>query len=51
LGPAARQLDLFEQRDDRRERLTRAVDDIRHKYGSESLKRGSSLPAPKKRDT
>jgi DNA polymerase IV len=51
LSPPARQLDLFEQRDDRAERLTRAVDDIRHKYGSESLKRGSTLPSPKKRGT
>jgi DNA polymerase IV len=51
LSPSARQLDLFEQRDDRTERLTRAVDDIRHKYGSESLKRGSTLPSPKKRGT
>ena len=50
LNPSARQLDLFEQRDDRAERLTRAVDDIRHKYGSESLKRGSSLRPAKKRD-
>jgi DNA polymerase-4 len=50
LSPAARQLDLFEQRDDRTERLTRAVDDIRHKYGAESLKRGSTLRPPKKRD-
>jgi hypothetical protein len=31
-------------------RLTRAVDDIRHKYGAESLKRGSTLRPPKKRD-
>ena len=51
LSPAARQLDLFEQRDDRAERLTRTVDDIRHKYGTESLKRGSTLRRPKKRDT
>ncbi len=45
----ARQLDLFEQRDDRAERLTRAVDDIRHKYGTESLKRGSTLHPSKRR--
>jgi len=56
LSPSARQLDLFEQRDDRADRLTRAVDDIRHKYGAESLKRGSTLRPPqsgtrlKKRD-
>ena len=51
LSPAARQLDLFEQRDDRVERLTRTVDEIRHKYGTEALKRGSTLRPPKKRDT
>ncbi len=51
LSPSARQLDLFEQRDDRTDRLTRAVDDIRHKYGAEALKRGSTLRPPKKRDT
>jgi DNA polymerase-4 len=50
LSPSARQLDLFEQRDDRAERLTRTVDDIRHKYGTESLKRGSTLRPPNKRD-
>ena len=27
------------------DRLTRAVDDIRHKYGAESLKRGSTIRA------
>jgi len=48
LSPSARQLELFEQRDDRADRLTRAVDDIRHKYGAESLKRGSTLRPPKK---
>ncbi len=50
LNPAARQLDLFEQRDDRVERLTRTVDEIRHKYGTAALKRGSTLRPPKKRD-
>src|SRR5512139_1480670 len=49
LSPSARQLDLFEQRDERAERLTRAVDDIRHKYGAESLKRGSTLRAQRAR--
>ncbi len=49
LSPSARQLDLFEQRDDRADRLTRAVDDIRHKYGTESLRRGSTLRPPKRR--
>ena len=48
LSPSARQLELFEQRDDRADRLTRAVDDIRHKYGAESLKRGSTLRPLKK---
>ncbi len=51
LNPYARQLDLFEQRDERAERLTRTVDDIRHKYGTESLKRGSTLRPSKRRDT
>lgn len=51
LNPAARQLELFEQRDDRAERLTRTVDDIRHKYGAESLKRGSTLRPAKRWDT
>ncbi len=50
LSLAARQLDLFEQRDDRVDRLTRTVDEIRHKYGTESLKRGSTLRPPKRRD-
>jgi DNA polymerase IV len=50
LSPTARQLDLFEQRNDRAERLTRTVDDIRHKYGTESLKRGSTLRPPKRRE-
>jgi DNA polymerase-4 len=43
LSPAAKQLDLFGSQDDRVERLTRTVDEIRHKYGTESLKRGSTL--------
>ncbi len=43
LSPAARQLDLFGSTDDRVERLTRTVDEIRHKYGTELLKRGSTL--------
>jgi DNA polymerase IV len=49
LSPSARQLDLFEPTDDRADRLTRTVDDIRHKYGTESLKRGSTLRPPKRR--
>jgi DNA polymerase-4 len=50
LSPTVLQLDLFGQRDDRAERLTRAVDDIRHKYGTEALKRASTLrPAGRKR--
>lgn len=43
LGPAAKQLDLFGSTDDRVERLTRTVDEIRHKYGTDALKRGSTL--------
>ena len=43
LSPAARQLDLFDTQDDRAERLTRTVDEIRHKYGTDALKRGSTL--------
>jgi DNA polymerase IV len=43
LSPAAKQLDLFDTQDDRVERLTRTVDEIRHKYGTASLKRGSTL--------
>jgi DNA polymerase-4 len=43
LSPAAKQLDLFDSQDDRVERLTRTVDEIRHKYGTASLKRGSTL--------
>ena len=43
LSPAAKQLDLFGSPDDRVERLTRTVDEIRHKYGTDALKRGSTL--------
>lgn len=48
LSPAARQLDLFEQKDDRTDRLTRTVDEIRHKYGVEALRRAATLPRKKK---
>jgi DNA polymerase-4 len=41
LGPVTRQLGLFDPPDDRRERLTEAVDKIRHKYGDDALKRAS----------
>jgi DNA polymerase-4 len=44
LNPTARQLDLFQPQDDRQDRLTRTVDEIRHKYGTESLKRATTLP-------
>ncbi len=44
LNPAARQLDLFETQDDRADRLTHAVDEIRHKYGADALKRAATLP-------
>jgi DNA polymerase-4 len=43
LSEAAQQLDLFKPRDERIEQLTRTVDEIRHKYGSSALKRGSTL--------
>ncbi len=48
INPAARQLDLFESQDDRQDRLTRTVDEIRHKYGTDALKRATTLPRPKK---
>jgi DNA polymerase-4 len=41
--PAAKQIDLFKPRDDRIDKLTHVVDEIRHKYGTDSLKRGSTL--------
>ena len=41
LGAPLRQLCLFEPRDDRRERLTAAIDKIRSKYGDDALKRAS----------
>ena len=41
--PAAKQLDLFGPRNDRLDKLTHTVDEIRHKYGASSLKRGSTL--------
>ena len=41
--PAARQLDLFAPHDDRIDKLTHTVDEIRHRYGADSLKRGSTL--------
>jgi DNA polymerase-4 len=50
LGAGGHQLSLFEPRDDRRERLTEAVDHIRAKYGDSSLKR-ASLAGRRKRMT
>jgi len=40
-GAPVQQLHLFEPRDDRRERLNKTVDRIRHKYGDDALKRAS----------
>jgi DNA polymerase IV len=48
LGPVAQQLNLFEPRDDRSEKLTRTVDAIRQKFGESKLKRGSTLKPKKK---
>jgi DNA polymerase-4 len=42
LGPPIRQLGLFDQSWQRDERLLKAVDEIRRKYGSSSLRRGGS---------
>lgn len=48
LMPAVQQLDLFEPHDDRLDRLTHTVDEIRDKFGPTALKRASTL-RPKKR--
>lgn len=42
-APIVQQLDLFTPRDDRSERLTQAVDEIRDKFGPGALKRASTL--------
>ena len=42
-APMAQQLDLFTPRDDRLERLTHTVDEIRDKFGNGALKRASTL--------
>ncbi len=42
-APMVQQLDLFAPRDDRQERLTHTVDEIRDKFGTSALKRASSL--------
>ena len=44
LGPPVRQLNLFDQSWQRDEKLLEAVDKIRKKYGSSSLRRGGSRP-------
>jgi DNA polymerase-4 len=44
LGPPIRQLNLFDQSWQRDEKLLEAVDKIRKKYGSSSLRRGGSRP-------
>lgn len=46
----AQQLDLFTPRDDRLERLTHAVDEIRDKFGDSALKRASTLRRTSRRD-
>ncbi|MFA6108356.1 MAG: DNA polymerase IV [Candidatus Latescibacterota bacterium] len=43
LTPTARQLDLFDARDDKLERLDHALDDLRRRYGPEAVRRGSTL--------
>ncbi|MGA9532852.1 MAG: DNA polymerase IV [Anaerolineales bacterium] len=43
LGPPVRQLELFDHSWEQDERLLRAVDSIRKRYGPASLKRGSTL--------
>ena len=47
-GPTARQLDLFEPRDDRGEKLMQTVDEIRQRFGRAALKRGSTVRPNKK---
>lgn len=49
-APMAQQLDLFTPRDDRLERLTHAVDEIRDKFGDSALKRASTLRRTSRRD-
>ena len=49
LKPLARQLDLFTPHDDRLDRLTQAVDEIRDKFGIKAIKRASTL-RPKRRE-
>ena len=47
LATSARQLSLFEPIDDRRERLTRAMDTIRARHGDDALKRASLVKTSK----
>jgi len=47
LGTSARQLSLFEPAEDRRERLTRAMDAIRARHGDDALKRASLVKTSK----
>lgn len=49
LGLAARQLSLFEPRSERIDQLTRTVDQIRHRFGTQSLQRGSLIRPRKKK--
>jgi DNA polymerase-4 len=48
LGTAAFQLGLFEPHDDRRERLTEAVDRIRARHGDDALRRASLVGKKRK---
>jgi DNA polymerase-4 len=46
LSPQMRQLDLFDRSWQEDERLLRAVDEIRHKYGRKALRRAVQLDSP-----
>ncbi len=46
LGPASRQLSLFDHRWEEDSRLLRAVDSIRERFGDDAVLRASDLPAP-----
>lgn len=50
-APMAQQLDLFTPRDDKLERLTQTVDEIRDKFGTSALKRASTLRRNTRRGT
>ncbi len=46
LGTANAQLDLFAAADERQQRLDRAVDAVRRRFGPDAVQRGSTLPRP-----